>query len=279
MDIPSYVFGGDGPEIYFLHANGYPPACYAPLLTHLSSYYRISAMIQRPLWSNSRPDELKDWTLLSDDLMDFLKVHQTKPAICIGHSMGAIAILRAALRFPQRFSAIILIDPVLFPPYIIRLWQILHALGLEYHAHPLVPAAKNRRQYFDDLDKLFQGYRRKLIFRYMDDQSLRAYIKGISCPTDGGYQLCYSSEWESRIYITSTWRDMDIWRCLPTIKPSTLILRGMETDTFWAKTERLVKRRQPNIQINTIANATHLVPLEQPKVVSELIHGFLEAII
>ena len=36
MTIPSIDFGGNGEELVFLHANGYPPECYRPLLTRLA---------------------------------------------------------------------------------------------------------------------------------------------------------------------------------------------------------------------------------------------------
>lgn len=268
--------GASGMPLYFLHANGYPPDCYLPLLTLLAKNNHIDAIVQRPLWPGSRPEELTDWFPLTSDLLKFLDEHNNGPVACIGHSMGGIALLRAALLAPERFSVIILVDPVLFPPYIIRTWQLIHTLGLEYYFHPLLPATRNRRRQFDDLDRLFKGYRRKPIFRYMNDQALRAYIEGISCPVDRGYQLCYSTEWESRIYVTSVWHDMDIWRGLPSLAPPTLILRGSQTDTFWASTGRLVQKKQPKVRVVTVNDSTHLLPLECPLEVSELIQSFLK---
>jgi pimeloyl-ACP methyl ester carboxylesterase len=191
--------------------------------------------------------------------------------------MGGIALLRAALREPDRFSAIALLDPVLFPPLKIPIWRVLFKSGLGYRFHPLVANARRRRRQFDDLDKLFSGYRRKSIFRYLDDESLRAYVEGITCTMDGGgYQLCYSAEWEARIYVTAAWRDMDIWHELPNLDVPTLIIRGAETDTFLENTAKQVKRKQPQVKIETLENSTHLVPLEHPKVVLKLIQSFFE---
>jgi pimeloyl-ACP methyl ester carboxylesterase len=111
----------------------------------------------------------------------------------------------------------------------------------------------------------------------MDDDSLRSYVEGIACPVDGGgYHLCYSAEWKIRIYITGVWHDMDIWRGLPNFKVPTLIVRGAETDTFREKTAKLVKRKQSKIQIEALEKSTHLVPLERPNEVSNLIQSFFE---
>ena len=277
MTIPSIDFGGIGQELVFLHANGYPPDCYRPLLSRLAPKYHITAMVQRPLWPGSNPGDIDDWLPLTDDFLQFLDTHQTGPMICVGHSMGGIALLRAALREPERFKAIVLLDPVLFPPYYSPLWSLLFKSGLLYRLHPMITTTRKRRREFNDLGRLFNGFRRKSIFRYMDDEALQAYVEGIACKTDkGSYQLCYSIEWEARLYITAVWRDRDIWRGLPKLKVPTLIIRGVETNTFWERTGKLVKRKQPKIKVEALERATHLVALERPAEVSNLIHSFFE---
>ena len=270
-------YGGAGEELVFLHANGYPPDCYRPLLSRLAENYQVTAMVQRPLWPDSKPEDIDDWLPLTDDFLCFLDAHHNRPIVCVGHSMGGTALLRAAVREPQRFKAIVLLDPVLLPPYFIAFWNVVRRLKIGERHHPFIKAARQRRQQFDDLDKLYQGYRRKPVFRYFDDEALRAYVKGIACQTDESvYQLCYSAKWETRIYLISIWRDMDIWRGLPKLKVPMLIVRGAETDAFWERTGRLVKRKQPKAKVEALERATHLVPLERPQEVSNLIQSFFE---
>ena len=109
----------------------------------------------------------------------------------------------------------------------------------------------------------------------MDNDALRAYIKGITRPKEnGGYELIYSPEWETRVYYASIWHDMDLWRALPKLKIPTLIIRGAETDTFWERTARKVTRLNPSIRVETIQRATHLVALEQPQEVVNIIADF-----
>ena len=277
MSIPAINFGGNGEELVFLHANGYPPECYRPLLSRLAENYHVAAMVQRPLWPESRPEEINDWRPLTDDFLRFLDARQSAPLVCVGHSMGGIVLLRAALREPERFNAIVLLDPVLFPPYYIALWSVLRAIKLGQRIHPLVVGARQRRRQFDDLERLYKGYRRKSVFKYMEDDSLRAYVEGIACQKDGdGYNLCYSADWEIRIYLTGIWRDMDIWRGLSGLQLPTLIVRGIETDTFWDHTGQLVKRKQPKIRVETLEKSTHLLPLERPREVSNLIRSFFK---
>jgi pimeloyl-ACP methyl ester carboxylesterase len=276
MGIPYSTLGETGLPVTFLHANGYPPECYRPLISRLSEHYQVFTMRQRPLWPGSNPDEISDWHPLTDDFLQFLDDHPYKSLISIGHSVGGIVALRAALKQPNRFRALVLIDPVLFPPIVVRSWQVISALGLGYQMHPLVRAARNRRRQFDDLDRVFNGYRRKPVFRYMDDVSLHAYVEGIACPAEHGYQLCYSVEWEMHIYATSVKRDMDIWKGLAGLNMPLLIIRGAETDTFWASTARRVHQKAPQARIVTIPQSTHLVPLERPAEVYQAIQEFLQ---
>jgi pimeloyl-ACP methyl ester carboxylesterase len=281
--IPFIDLGGSGPFLHFAHANGYPPECYRPLLAGLSAHYHVLAMHQRPLWPDTQPDSINDWHPLSDDLFRFL--HSTYPVdernpgpiIGVGHSVGGIVTLRAALRQPERFRALILIDPVLFPPLMIAAIRLIRAFGLSYRLYPLVRGALRRRRIFESREVLLRGYRRKSIFRYMSDANLEAYIEGLTrLRPDGKYELVYSPDWEARIYVTGVWRDMDLWRGLPKLKLPLLILRGAETDTFWASTARRVQRKLPSAQIVTLEKATHLVPLERPGEVSALIQSFLK---
>jgi len=276
---PFTDFGGAGTPLHFLHANGYPPACYRPLLKLLQPRFHILGMHLRPLWPESRPEELDDWHILTDDFLRFLADREAAPSLMVGHSVGGIVALRAALRESRRFCGLVLIDPVLFPPYFILFWNLVRAAGLGWKKHPKIPAALNRRRQFDDLETLFRGYRRRSVFRNLSDESLRAYIEGMTHPhPEGGYELVYSPEWEARIYYTGIWRDLDIWRKLKDLQVPTLFIRGAQSDTFWAKTAARVRRANPKVQMETIEKTGHLVPLEEPEKVSRLIFEFASRI-
>jgi pimeloyl-ACP methyl ester carboxylesterase len=276
MSIPYTTYNDHATTpILFAHANGYPPACYTPLFGLLKDY-KIMAIHQRPLWQGSKPEELDDWHPLSDDLLHFMDEKKLDKTMAIGHSMGGIAVLRAALRDLNRFSRIILLDPVLFPPYFIRMWQVIRALKLGHKLHPLVPVSRRRRRVFKNRELIFRGYRKKNVFRYFSDEALEAYINGITCPVnDGTFKLCYPAEWETQIYVTGVSSDMELWRGLPKLGIPLLVLRGAETDTFYETAGKLVKKKLPGAKVITIPNSTHLVPLEQPNKVAREIKSFL----
>ena len=275
--IPYTDFGGNGPQLHFLHANGYPPACYQPLIDLLKDQYHVNSMHLRPLWPRSNPNEIGAWQPLSDDFQLFLDEQKISPIIAVGHSMGATISLRSALRRPDQFRALILIDPVLFLPGFIASYNLAKIIGLASKLHPLIATALRRRRQFSNLEDLFTAYRRKRIFRYFSDAALKSYIQGMTRPSgNGGFELLYSPEWEARIYYTGVWRDMDLWWGLPALKVPTLILRGAETDTFLVQTAQRIKRIRPATRLMTMENSTHLLPLEQPENTFETIQDFLK---
>lgn len=233
----------------------------------------------RPLWSDSNPAEIRDWRPLSDDLLRLLADLEPAPTIGVGHSIGAIVTLRAALREPRRFRALVLLDPVLFPPDFIALWNVVRTLGLGYRFLPLIRSALKRRRQFDDLELAFRAYRRRDVFRGLSDENLHACIAGMTRPREGGgYELVYSPEWEARIYYTGIWRDFDLWRGLKTLQIPTLILRGAQSDTFWARTAAQVRRANPKVRIEALEHTSHLLPLEKPEQVSRRIIEFADQI-
>ena len=277
MNIPHFDLGGGGQPLHFLHANGYPPECYKPLFELLQTQYHTFGMHLRPLWQGPTPEELKSWHPLSDDLLQFLSSKATSPVIGVGHSIGAIVTLRAALRNPSKFKALVLIDPVLFVPRFILMWKVVQRLGLANRMHPLIAGARKRRRTFSDLDMVFHRYRHRQVFRYMSDKNLRIYIEGITRETSTGFELVYSPDWEAQIYRTSM-QDFDLWRGLPDLTVPALFIRGAETDTFLEPAARLVKRKQPRAWVEALDKSTHLLPLERPQEVFTIMQAFLEQI-
>jgi pimeloyl-ACP methyl ester carboxylesterase len=269
----SFNLGGSGQPLHFLHANGYPPACYKTFLDLLQTQYHVFGMLLRPLWPNSDPREIQDWKPFSEDLLQFLP-QIPEPVIGLGHSIGAVVTLRAALREPTRFRALILLDPVLLVPSRIAAWNVLRGIGLGNRVQPRIAGALKRRRTFDDLETVFRGYRARQVFKYMSDEDLRNYIAGITRRTENGYELVYSPEWESRIYLTSL-HDFDIWRALPELQVPTLFIRGAETDTFRDNAARLIKWKLPKARVETLERSTHLLPLERPREVFEIMQEFL----
>jgi pimeloyl-ACP methyl ester carboxylesterase len=276
--IPSLDLGGAGPDLHFANANGYPVGAYRRLLATLTPRYHVQAMVARPLWAGSQPEALESWEPLVDDLVQYLDERGARGWIGVGHSLGAVVSAAAALRRPELFRALVLIEPVFVRPSVLALYAVFQKLGLAARVHPLVPGARRRRRAFESAEAMFARYRRAPVFAGLDDDALRDYTTAALRPgadgaSSGGLALAYSPEWEARVYETGP---LNLWGRLHQLKLPVLAIRGANTDTFSRAGVRALRRRLPQAEIVEVAAAGHLLPLEKPEEVGRIIQAFLE---
>lgn len=234
-------------------------------------------MYQRSFWPGADPMTLINWEPFASDLSRFLDEQGLYRIPAIGHSLGGTTTLRLALRQPDRFTAVVLLDPVIFPPSFTPLWSKLFHSGLAYQAHPLARSTLRRRRLYPDRQAIFNSYRQKDVFSRIDDLGLWAYVNAISADRhDKQVELSISPEWEARIYITAALSDRSIWLDLPFLRPPLLIIQGQHSNIFSARTVRLMQRKLPTMSLVKVPEAGHLVPLEQPHKVAAIITEFLQ---
>ena len=272
--IPSLDFGGSGPELHFANANGYPAPAYRRLLETLTPHYHVQAMVARPLWAGSRPEAIRSWRPLVDDLVRYLDEREARGWLGVGHSLGAVVSTAAALRRPELFRALVLIDPVFLRPAVLAVFGLFQKLGLAGRVHPLVPAARRRRRSFDSVEAMFARYRQARVFAGLDDGALRDYAAAALRPAasgDGALALAWTPEWEARVYETGP---LNLWGTLHRLQVPVLAIRGAQSDTFTPAGVRRLRQRLPQVEVVEVAGAGHLVALERPEVVGRLIAAF-----
>ena len=174
--IPFNNFGGKGDTLYFLHANGFPPKAYNPLLTHLTNNFIVEAPLMRPLWKVPPSEPIKTWKILGDDFIKFTEQRNINPIIGVGHSIGGTLILYSAIQRPNLFSKIFLLDPVLQPLSYHYGWRIAKKIGLASKVNPMI-GSKLRRKNFGSKDEIFKRYRKKNVFSKLSDEALNIYIE------------------------------------------------------------------------------------------------------
>lgn len=271
--IPFDDYGGQGPLLHFAHANGYPPACYRRLIAALTDHYHVLAVHHRPLWPGSQPEELNNWHLIGDDLLRFFDQQGLEGVIGVGHSLGAVATMYAALQQPEAFRALVLIEPVFLMPAILSIFAMQPAATLS-EDYPLVKIASSRRNEWPSRQEAFQHFRPKRVFAHWSDEALWDYIwHGFYKNEAGDVVLSYSPQWEARIYALPP---TDVWELIPRVTHPTLGLRGKETDTLAPAAWELWQMAQPQATFVEIAGASHLLPIEKPAEVADRILAFLD---
>ena len=286
--IDPLVLSRTGLPLLFIHANGYPPEAYQSFLAHFLDKFQVIALSLRPFFPGSEPTNLKDWRDFRDDYLDFIddqlfnegfgdsKIGDTQ-LIGVGHSVGAMTSLMAAIERPNLFKALVLIEPVLFPPWQGSLMRVLAPCNLIRKIHPLIRTTLKRKVNFPSKELMFMNYREKPIFHRLSDDMLRDYVSGLANENpDGTVQMKYSPEWEARIYETGGLADEYVWRNLPHVTCPVLVLRGEDSDTLKPRVLQRMVNDLPNGQSHTEPETGHLLPLEIPDRAASLVADYLQ---
>lgn len=270
--IPFDNFGGEGPLLHFAHANGYPPACYRRLIAPLTDHYQVLAVHHRPLWPGTVPEEVDSWHQIGQDMIRFFEENGLSNIVGIGHSLGAVATMVAAIQRPDMFQSVVLIEPVILMPAILQIFTAQSKETLEEN-FPVIHIAKSRKNSWDSREEVFRHFRPKRVFAKWSDDALWDYIwHGFRKNAAGKIELIYNPEWEARIY---TLPPTDIWDMIPKLNQPTLAIRGGETDTLVPAAWQLWQMAQPKGKFLNFEGSTHLVPMEKPLEIAEAIHQFI----
>jgi pimeloyl-ACP methyl ester carboxylesterase len=265
-------FGGKGPILHLAHANGFPPGTYRLLAETLTKHYHVIGLPSRPLWPDTQPDSVTTWHPLASDLVRGLEDRGLSRIVGVGHSLGGVLTLWAALGHPHLFRAVVLIDPVILPSSWLWALQLMRSLGLR-DRQPLVQGALHRRRLWPSSQSCFEHFRNKSLFARWSDASLRAYVESGTCRrADGQVELLYPPEWEAHIFATTP---IHIWRELSRLRTQTLVVRGENSEMFRVAAQARMARCLPPAHFVTIPDSGHLVPMERPLSTGTLICKFL----
>ena len=271
-----YDFGGvpDAPLLHIAHANGFHPATYAPLAAPLARSYHVLGLAARPLWPGQLPQKDKTWRLFADDFIDGLEELGAGGVIGVGHSMGGVTTLLAAIDRPDLFRAIILLDPVLLPPGWLLLQEGIRRLRLPWQPS-LVKRALCRHRTWPDRQSAYEYFHKKPFFASWQEAALRAYVEHGTRPTaDGQVTLAYPPEWEAHIFGSVP---TDIWQFVSRLNSRLPVLfaRGERSETFRPDALARAARLLPHARVATIPHAGHMFPLEHSAETAALILSFL----
>jgi pimeloyl-ACP methyl ester carboxylesterase len=214
--------------VLLAHATGFHGRCFDPVAAALDSAVHCMSMDFRGYGDATLPsDWLVRWSAYGDDaLVGAQYAAATAPVIAAGHSMGAAALVMAALREPHLFAALVLYEPIIFPA--------------EYRLHdgpnPLAEGARRRRTTFASRDEAYTNYATKPPLNVFHPDVLRAYVEfGFRDDPPHGVTLKCLAEHEARTYesgaIHDTWDrlgelTMPIWLVsgeASTIAPASLV--------------------------------------------------------
>lgn len=266
MNIPYLHISGPGEPVHFYHANGFPAEVYTPFLTELAKHFDVYAMNGRATWENSGSPNHKSWEIFADDLIKHLEETQSEPVIAIGHSMGASATVLAAVKRPDLFKSVILIEPAMVNWPMKLMFKLLPKPIIE--RNKLVSGTANKpdtwpnRESYKQYLKKFRGY------QLFNESAFDAFMHhGVKEIKGGKVQLRFPNKWEAYNYTNPPY----LMRQLSKLKIPTLAIRGKENGFFTDKLWQTWQRNQPNATYLQDQRYGHLMPLEGPSDTADLI--------
>ncbi|MGH8324622.1 MAG: alpha/beta fold hydrolase, partial [Steroidobacteraceae bacterium] len=162
-DVSYLEWPSEAPRIHFSHANGFNAETYRDLLTPLAGRFRVTAADMRGHGFTTlpaTPEARTDWRIFGSDLAALLDRLDPAPFYLAGHSMGAIASLMVAARYPARVKGIVLVEPVLVPRFSRMRQRLMRLMGIQPpRGTDLAALAIKRRAIFPSFEMALASYR------------------------------------------------------------------------------------------------------------------------
>ena len=184
--------GGRGPVLFVSHATGFHGRAYLPLANALSDRFHCVAPDYRGHGDSSTPaDGSMDWNGFGRDAIAIVGSLAERPLFGFGHSKGGAALLMAELARPGTFGALVLFEPIVFPPDPERASQ----------PNSMAISARRRRPEFDSFEHAFANYASKPPLTTFTAGALHAYVDHGFRPTGRGtIELKCAPESEARTF-------------------------------------------------------------------------------
>jgi pimeloyl-ACP methyl ester carboxylesterase len=194
------------------------------------------------------------WPHLVDQWIDSIR----EPVFGVGHSLGGYLNYLAAVRRPELFRAIVLLDAPIIGPFRGSMLGATKRLGIVDRVTP-AGATRDRRSTWrtrEEAKTHFQG--RKLFARFAPE-CLNDYVRhGLAEDPAGKLRLKIDPQIEYQIYRTIP---HDMMRHLPKLRVPAFFLGGADSDVV--RRIRLAGMR-PKFRLRKVPGG-HLFPFEHPR--------------
>lgn len=256
--------------IHFAHGNGFPALCYRQMLLaleHRFNYCYIDKLGHNPDFPVS-----ENWHTLVDEVIASIRKQADRPVIALGHSLGGVLNLIAAIEQPELFQAVIMLDSPLIGPFKSSMVRLAKALGIIDRVTP-AHRTRGRRQYWQNKDQLYHYLKTRELFKTFSDACLEDYIDYGLEKKEDGYYLRFDKHIEYQIYRT-------IPHVIPQLKGKLnvpcAIIYGDKSSVVDKMDLRYMKKHF-DVACYKI-KGTHLFPMENPQLAAEKIISVVDDI-
>ncbi len=257
------------PVVLLIHATGFHARCWDQVVRALPANRHVIAVDVRGHGRSEKTGPITNWRDLGDDIAELVAHLGLTNITGAGHSMGGHCLVQIAIKHPEAFKRLVLIDPVLMAPefYAQRFWP-------EGTEHPVA----RRRNNFASWEVLYAAFKSRHPYSLWRPQVLEDYCRhGVLPARDGGAELACPPAIEASIYVNST--GAELYDKTHTLDMPVTIMRAKERPAgprermdfsdspTWPKLATMFKRARDVY----LPHLTHFIPMQEPELVARFI--------
>ena len=266
--LPYLHYDGGASQIIFVHATGFMPWLWHPVITEF--------VPQNSVWApficdyrecNPQAGGLS-WKTISRDLAAFCRLLKIEYPLFVGHSMGATVSTIAIANYCIKARGLILIEPIFLP-------EEFYSMKVDIKKHPLASKSIKRTNHWNDENEAWSYLKSKSLFASWDEQVLELYLKyGMQKQEEGNLKLTCSPQNEAAMFMGG-W-DINPWPFLDKIACPVLVVEGENTENKgFVDVQRAASLFRQG-QYKSVAQAGHLIPMQKPQDVVRIIKDFIK---
>lgn len=252
--------GSPLPVALLAHATGFHGRCFDPVAAHLAGrMHAVSFDFRGHGDSTVPPAGPLRWSGYGDDALAVARTLTPQPLVAAGHSMGGAALVMAALAEPERFAALVLYEPIVFPPE-----------AAAAPPSPLIEGARRRRPRFPDRATALSNYAAKPPLSDLHPDALFAYVEhGFRDTADGDVELKCPPDHEARTYESGATHAT--WGRLPELRVPVWLVSGAVTPLTASALVEPLSHLIPTVTRVTWPDLGHFGPMQHPSRFADLI--------
>jgi pimeloyl-ACP methyl ester carboxylesterase len=270
-DLPYLYYKGEASQILFAHATGFLPWLWHPVIKQLVPQNQIWV----PYICNYRECDPEkgglSWDIIAKDLSSFSRSLNIKNPLVVGHSMGATVLTIAAASYGIEPRGMILIEPIFLP-------EEFYSMKATVKDHPLASKSIKRTNNWKNEEEAWAYLKSKPLFSDWDEEVLALYLKyGMEKQSAGDLKLTCTPESEAAMFMGGWSRNP--WPLLDRLTCPVLVVEGEKSENKNFIDLKKAVSLLRNGKYKSVAGAGHLIPMQKPKEVAQIIKEFLAEII
>lgn len=250
----SYLATGQGQPVVLIHGVGLNKEMWGGQVVGLASHYRVISYDMLGHGASPRPASGTPLLGYADQLLELLDHLQIPQATVIGFSMGGLVARAFALHYPERLHGLVVLNSVFNRSPEQRAGVIARTAQAAEHGPDANAEAALSRWFSRE-------------YQAANPAQIAALRQTLAGNDPQGYLTTYE------LFATQ-----DMYRAddLKGIRAPTLVATGELDPGSTPEMARQLADRIPGATVAVLAEQRHMMPVESPRLVNQLLLGFLE---